>query len=88
MIAYKDEDMVSEKNEYPELEKMRRVNHISSQIGQFLEWLGEQGICLAKWEGERLARYNPSITVLLAEYFEIDLGKADREREAILKSIP
>lgn len=36
--------------EYPEHERMAAVSDQSQAIGEFLEWLTEQGITLATWE--------------------------------------
>lgn len=68
----------------PMLDKMEAVRARSQEIGEFLEWLGQQGyvICCS-------GRYPPapagkSTEQLLAEYFGIDLEAAERERRAVL----
>ena len=68
----------------PTLDKMQAVHARSQAIGEFLEWLGQQGyvICCS-------GRYPPapagkSTEQLLAEYFGIDLEAAERERRAVL----
>jgi len=75
---------------YPEIAKMKAVKDESQVIGNFIEAMSEQGLCLCKLEklGHREDDYWPdrrSIEQLLADYFNIDLGKAENERRAILK---
>jgi hypothetical protein len=77
------------KKKYPECDKMIAVSKESQAIGNFLEWLGEQGILLAEYGTERYHRdqlmpKHISIEKLLAEYFEIDLDKVETERRAML----
>lgn len=77
----------------PECERMVAVAPESHKIGEFLDWLNEQGIHLAEYvdDGEhvdevlmpRSERYES----LLARYFEIDLDKVEAERRAILKHL-
>lgn len=38
--------------EYPECEKMKAASEDSQVIGEFLEWLGQQGIQLCKYQKE------------------------------------
>ena len=77
----------------PELDKMSAVKDKSQIIGAFLDQLSEQGLCLAKWvEGERneddvLAPVNQTIEETLSIYFDIDLKKVEKERQAILAHI-
>ena len=78
----------------PELESIREVHEDSQRIGEFLEWLAEQEIVLAKWTGsecgrcgEGLMEISQSREQLLANYFVIDLVKAEKERQAILDDI-
>jgi len=74
----------------PELNRMHAVHDKSQAIGEFLEWLtGERGLVLAEWrEGRAVPRPARAQTQeLIAEYFEIDLTKVERERRAILKSL-
>lgn len=35
---------------YPECEKLAKVAPISNRMGEFLDWLREQGISLVKWQ--------------------------------------
>lgn len=91
---------MSDKEKYPECEKMLAVSKESQSIGSFLDWLhNEKEIHLCTYEEndiivddegfEELAEgfygVNKSINTLLAEYFEVDLVKAEEEKRAILK---
>lgn len=87
----------------PETDKMIAVKDQSQAIGEFLEWLDEKGwwICRSATqedtrddEGERtgiregdLLPIYKSIEILLAEYFNIDLKKAEQEKRALLESL-
>lgn len=78
----------------PELNKVLEVSEDSQRIGEFLEWLAEQEIVLAEWVGreygvgtESLMRISQTREQLLANYFEIDLVKAEKERQALLDAI-
>jgi hypothetical protein len=77
---------------------MKRVQNSSQTIGAFLEWLiTTKHLVIAKWEksinddDEAVESLEPAwfgsygIEGLLAEYFGIDLKKAETERQAILE---
>jgi len=72
----------------PECEKLSAVREKSQPLGEFLDWLErERGLTLAEFE-EHAEHYFPArigTERLLAEYFNIDLGAAERERSALLK---
>ena len=79
-----------------ELEKISAVKEKSQAIGEFLEWARSEGFFLASWqhfgnpepEGyDRLVASNKTTNQWLAEYFEIDLNKAEEERQALLDEI-
>ncbi len=70
----------------PELEKIAEHRDKSQTIGDFLGWLQEQEILLCEYgdyggqeceEDEQFYQINRTIEMLLAEYFEIDLNKAE-----------
>lgn len=77
----------------PTLDKMHHIKEKSHAIGDFLEWLSwEKQITLGKWgekeKGEE--SFYPhvySIEKLLAEYFDIDLNEAEKEKRAILEHL-
>lgn len=58
----------------PTLEKMRAVSADSEKLGQFIEWLQEDGVELC----------DVRIEATLARYFGIDLDAAEREKREIL----
>lgn len=74
---------------YPELDKIKKVSEKSNEIGSFLDWLmNEKEIELAIYnDKERLIPKHIDKEKLLAEYFEIDLDKAEKERVQILEDI-
>lgn len=74
---------------YPECEKLAKVSDKSQTIGAFLEWLqGVKEIELAKWsDSDGLYPEHTTIESLLAEYFEIDMNKVEKERQQILEDI-
>jgi len=75
----------------PELDKMLIIASDSQTISGFLEWLKEKEIQLAEWSGsdceecggEHLVYMVQTKEQLLANYFSIDLAKAERERQAL-----
>lgn len=73
-----------------ELDKMLAARDESQAIGNFIEWLGEQGMSICTYNETRYAyAYSPhrkSIEEILAQYFEIDLGKVEQERRVILEN--
>lgn len=73
---------------YPQLARMATVQGQSQSIGEFIEWLGENGmvICTSD-DGLRGTRFFPvleSIEQLLARHFEVDLNAVERERRQVL----
>jgi len=79
------------KIETPELDKMVEIRDESQTISSFLEWLCEKEVVLAKWYEEEfeleLGHITETKEQLLANYFGIDLVKAEKERQAILDNI-
>jgi hypothetical protein len=80
--------------ETPTLNRIRDVHEDSQKIGEFIDWLCTQGYAIAYYpKGEetrfdqRLSAIPKSTEQLLAEYFEIDLNQAEKERRAILDEI-
>ena len=77
----------------PELEKIASVRDESQKLGEFIDWLrNEKGLEIATWipdvySGDRLVPANVNTEKLLADYFKIDLDKAEEERQAVLSHI-
>lgn len=75
----------------PQLARMQAVQAESQTIGQFLDWLSENGMAICKpQDGLRGERYFPiaeSTEQLLARHFEVDLNAVERERRALLADL-
>lgn len=73
---------------YPEHDKLRVVADKSQVCYDFLEWLEEQKIVLAKYDEASGQELYPDYTgrkELLAKFFEIDLKKLDAEKDRMLE---
>lgn len=69
----------------PEHEKLKDIQPNSQSIGEFIEWLGEQGIWLCKLgKFDRFQPINDDMNKLLPRYFEIDLRALEAEKLLIL----
>jgi hypothetical protein len=80
--------MTIDATKYPQLALMAAIQGQSQSIGEFIEWLGENGmaICSSK-DGLRGTSFFPiveSTERLLARHFELDLNAAERERRQVL----
>jgi len=64
--------------EYPEHEKLKKVSDKSQMLGEFLEWMLEQGFIL---EGD------DTIENTLAKYLGIDMKKIEAEKRMILAEL-
>lgn len=75
--------------DYPEHEKLKDLNGANQVVGNFINWLGENGYEIAKWHPHRdeLVPANRSIEKWIAEHFEIDAVKLENEKLAILDAI-
>ena len=73
----------------PELNKMMVIQEHSQKIGGFLEWLNGKGIELGIYDesAEEIYPVTQTKEQLLAEFFEIDLAKCEKERQALLGAI-
>lgn len=75
---------------YPEHQKLIAVKDESQTVGEFIEWLGEQGIYLCSIPPYYQSTYVPvseGIVNMLARFFEIDLDKIEQEKRAILEEL-
>lgn len=76
---------------YPQLAKMDDAQPSSQLIGEFLEWLSENGMLVGQHvvpEGrttEVVVPISEGSDALLARYFGIDLNGVERERKQILE---
>lgn len=77
-----------QKTKTPELEKLNRVSPDARTISEFLYYLEKEHVVLAEYDrNERLFRVQISNEEILAGYFNISLGKCERERQALLKEM-
>ena len=94
--------MSASAEKYPEHQKLQAVREKSQAIGEFLEWLrNAKGFRLAQWmkvpdesafaaegdEVDELVEQFPNVEKLLAEHFQIDLGKLEQEKQAMLDEV-
>ena len=75
--------------EYPEHEKLKKIQKESEACGSFLDWLtGEKGIVLSEYsEDDKLYPAHIGIAKLLGEYFNIDQNKLEKEKLQMLENI-
>lgn len=70
---------------YSEHEKLHAIVDDSQKIGEFLEWLKEQGYILAEHSDEDLYPSFKTTENILAEYFEIDQMRLEQEKLQMLE---
>lgn len=74
--------------ETPELDKIAAVRGESATLSAFLDYLEDDGIILSRYSTpEGLLPVYISHEKLLADFFEIDLKKAEEERRAVLEEL-
>lgn len=80
----------------PELDRMKAAKESlgTEHVGQFLEWLRENRIVLARWVEtvsptslDRLVSIYESDGDLLARYAGVDLKKVEQEKQRLLKNL-
>lgn len=75
----------------PELDKMALISDESQIIGEFMDAVLEKGMVLCEWQwvgqNEKLVPITKSIEQVLADYYNIDLKQAEKERRALLASL-
>lgn len=89
-------------NAWPEHEKQAQVTWLSQYLGEFLSFLGSQGLCVARevntnddkqhpeWDHWTLVRESMTdrrIRELLGEFFGVDQAKIDQEKDEMLAQI-
>lgn len=72
--------------DYPEHERLSKVRDKSQAIGEFLEWLNEQDLHLARYDhrGVKLEPVPWEIQNRLADFFGIDLNVLEDEKRTML----
>lgn len=80
--------MAIDSEKFPQLAAMVRVQSSSQVIGEFLDWLSENGLTVCeRSEGLRGTQFVPAredAQALLARYWGIDLVELEGERRAVL----
>ena len=73
--------------EFPEHEKMQKIQKKSQAIGEFLEWIRDKDIEFCLWDehGDEFVPFRDSVEKILATYFGIDLTKIETEKRAMLE---
>ena len=74
---------------YPEHDKLTKIKDQSQAIGEFMDWLADDGIFLAHYEeGYNFPHHvHTPITDLLASFFGIDQKKLEEEKRQMLEGI-
>src|SRR5262249_27932247 len=77
---------------YPEHDKLKALGGINQTVGDFIEWLGENGMTICEFVGDREfgrgGGYVPthnSRDRLLAAFFEIDADELSQEKDRMLE---
>lgn len=82
--------------QYPEHEKLAKVQPQTQAAGEFLEWLGTQGYHLAIVVGDdaevplrmgQMVPWGGRISELLARWQEIDENRLEAEKRQMLESL-
>lgn len=88
------EKMLEKISETPTLDKMLEIQEQSELCGEFLDWFLHKYAVFERRQKRESPFVNPDGASdyinkerLLAEFFDIDLDEAERERESILKSL-
>lgn len=72
-------------SEYPEHDKLQKVQKKSKAIEEFLDWLETNNLCLGEWISDySLVPSNVSTVILLAKYFGIDLMVIEEEKRHMI----
>lgn len=73
---------------YPEHDKLSALNGANNIVGDFIEWLSEEGFILAKSEDKYdLFPASETRDQLIAKYFGIDPKRLEAEKVAMLDAI-
>ena len=78
---------------YPEHEKVEKLDRKNETVGEFLDWLTPQssGYTVAEKDpmnnDDRLVYVSKSNEKIIAEYFDIDLKKLEKEKRKMLADI-
>lgn len=71
----------------PEHDKLRRLSRQTQLIGNFIDWLGDQGLIMCEPQGRHNVPIRKSRDEMIAEFFGVDLARFHAEKDAILESM-
>lgn len=77
-------------DKYPQHAALRALNGANQIVGDFIEWLGENGLTICHWSGGSRGEYAPTFKNrdrLLAEFFEIDQDALSHEKDAMVEEM-
>lgn len=74
---------------YPEYDKLAKISDQTQAIGEFMDWLADDGVFLARHEENSKYAWpiHRPITDLLAEWAGIDQNKIEAEKRQMLEAI-
>lgn len=74
---------------YPEHDKLTAVKDQTQAIGEFMDWLADDGVFLARYQEDSKYAWpiHRPITDLLAEWAGIDQNKIEAEKRQMLEQI-
>lgn len=80
-------------SKYPEHDRLKALDGANQTVGNFIEWLHEQGMEIGRFEKMRgfsdpqFVPITKSRDALLAEHFDIDRDKLEAEKRAMLDEL-
>ena len=74
-------------SEFPEHEKMQKIQKKAQAVGEFIEWIRDKDIEFCLWDEHQseFVPFRDSIEKILASYFGIDLTVIETEKRAMLE---
>lgn len=85
-VSFRFDEVEPHEPFYPEHEKLKALGGQNQIVGDFIEWLGTQGRVIAEYDKhDRLYPVFHSRDQMLADFFEIDLKRLNREKDLILE---
>jgi hypothetical protein len=78
-----------ELSKYPECDKLAKIGKESYKLGEFIDWLREDGIIFCEWvkDYDYPVQRREDTEHLLARYFKIDLDLVEKERGQLLEEL-
>lgn len=80
--------------QYPEHTRLHAVKDKAQVVGEFIEWMHEQGVVFCQFSEHGTQHfesheqlYNRPIEEIVARFFEIDRDKLEQEKRAMLEDL-